>query len=65
MDSYKSYQRSLDQITWRRTQELKSMTPIKHEKKLPYRPHIKRSVGEYYPTIENRIDVISIFTYSY
>ena len=64
MDSFKDYKSHSEGKTYRHHQELASMTPRREEDKLPYKPHIKRSVGEYYPTKEDRVKVNFIIIFS-
>ncbi len=57
MEFYNHYKKDQEYLPVRHIQELNSITPIRERNKLPYKPHIKRSVGEYYPTKEDRVKV--------
>ena len=58
METYNDFNKQTATMPHRRWQELDKMTPKRQEDKLPYKAHIKRSVGEYYPTREDRLNVI-------
>jgi hypothetical protein len=58
MEFYNHYIKDKEYHSIRSTQELNSISPKRERSKLPYKPHIKRSVGEYYPTKEDRVKVI-------
>ena len=58
MEFYNSYLKNITPQRVRHIQEINSITYKPESYKLPYKPHIKRSVGEYYPTIEDRVKVI-------
>jgi hypothetical protein len=57
MEFYNHRNKEIEYESVRHIQELNSITPIRERNKLPYKPHIKRSVGEYYPTKEDRVKV--------
>ena len=58
MEFYNSYQKEQEYTRIRQIQAINSISPKPENNKLPYKPHIKRSVGEYYPTKEDRVKVI-------
>jgi len=55
MEVYNQINHEMKPVRIRYLHEINNMTPKKESSKLPYKPHIKRSVGEYYPTLEDRI----------
>lgn len=62
MDSSVDYARNHEKYSsFRQFQEKNSLDRLDELYKLPYKPTTKKSVGEYYPTIDQRLDVIKLF----
>lgn len=54
------YPALMPKSTFRHFQEVYRNSTNPLQDRYPYKPHVKRSVGEYFPTVQDRVDVNKI-----